>query len=1120
MSEQPPDRTDAHEPADALEAGLAEAFGPDSGPPLPADGSVLRALGLDAPRVQLPEPEGGVAELVVRPHSEQVPQGPGERYELHGEIARGGMGAVLKGRDVELGRDVAVKVLLESHAGRTELLQRFVEEAQIAGQLQHPGVAPVYGMGRLADRRPYFAMKLVKGQTLARLLAGRKGPDEERSRFLGIFLQACQAVAYAHSRGVIHRDLKPSNVMVGAFGEVLVMDWGLAKVLTKGGVADERKARQADEELTAIRTKRSDASGAAGNGGTQTQAGTVLGTPAYMAPEQALGEVDRLDERADVFALGAILCQVLTGQPPYAGGDHNQLLRRAARSDLADAFALLDRCGADAELVELTKRCLTAEPADRPRDAGAVAEQLSAHLQAVEQRLRQAELGRAQAEVRAKEERKRRRVQLALAGALALLLALAASGALYLQSQHELRQRERAERARQAEVAVEAALEKADQLRAQARCAEASSLLEQARAQLGDGAAQELRERLERAQADVALVGELDAIRLKKATLVEGKFDYTEADREYAEAFRKHGLGGPGQGPAAVAARVGNSAVKGPLLAALDDWGLATTTDRQRQNWLLEVARRADPHPWRDRLRDPAVWDDRKKFQALVAGAKAEELSPQMVVALGMVLEAEQAVPLLRAVQQRHPDDFWVNFILGTLLRQQKQEEAIGYLRVAVALRPTAGAAHNNLGNALLDKGKIDEAIACFRKAIELGPRYAHAHTNLGNALETKGQVDEAIACYRAAIEIDPRDAGAHTNLGTALKAKGQVDDAIACHRKAIGIDPRLAASHNNLGLALKAKGQVDQAIASYRKAIEINPRYALAHYNLGLALEVKGQVDQAIASYRKALQIDPRLASAHTNLGNVLHDKGKVDQAIACFRKAIDIDPRDAHAHAALGQALLEKGRFAEARDASARALQLLPKQHPLRAVASQQLQSCERLRKLEERLPGLLRGGDRPGSAQDCLDLALMCRQHKQLPAAAARFYAEAFARQPGLAEDLAQQHRHHAACSAALAAARRGKDTATLRPTDRLALRRQALTWLRADLRARQEQLKSWWPGEADRARAALAHWQKDPDLAGLRDAKALEALPAEERRACVRLWADVALLLRKVGGPAPR
>ena len=161
--------------------------------------------------------------------------GSAGRYQLLGEIARGGMGAVLKGHDPELNRDLALKVLLEQHRGRADLFDRFVEEAQICGQLQHPGVVPVYELGRLPDRRPFFAMKLVKGQTLATLLARRSSPGDDLPRFLSIFEAVCRTVAYAHARGVIHRDLKPSNVMVGGFGEVQVMDWGLAKVLPKDG---------------------------------------------------------------------------------------------------------------------------------------------------------------------------------------------------------------------------------------------------------------------------------------------------------------------------------------------------------------------------------------------------------------------------------------------------------------------------------------------------------------------------------------------------------------------------------------------------------------------------------------------------------------------------------------------------------------------------------------------------------------------------------------------------------------------------------------------------------------------------------------------------------------------
>jgi serine/threonine-protein kinase len=173
---------------------------------------------------------------VVLPDSPEGAGGldPTGRYQVVGEIARGGMGCVLKGRDSHLGRDVAVKVLLEAHAGCAELVQRFVEEAQIAGRLQHPGVAPVYDLGALPDKRPYFTMKLVKGRTLAAHLAGRADVSQERTRWLGVFLQVCQALAYAHARRVIHRDLKPANIMVGAFGEVQVMDWGLAKVLPPG----------------------------------------------------------------------------------------------------------------------------------------------------------------------------------------------------------------------------------------------------------------------------------------------------------------------------------------------------------------------------------------------------------------------------------------------------------------------------------------------------------------------------------------------------------------------------------------------------------------------------------------------------------------------------------------------------------------------------------------------------------------------------------------------------------------------------------------------------------------------------------------------------------------------
>jgi WD40 repeat protein/serine/threonine protein kinase/tetratricopeptide (TPR) repeat protein len=335
----------------------------------------------------------------VQLKSPEVPVRNSEgRYELQGEIARGGMGAILKGRDMDLGRDLAIKVLLDEHKHKPDVIQRFIEEAQIGGQLQHPGIAPVYELGQFADRRPFFSMKLVKGETLSKLLADRAEPAADRGKMLAIFEQVCQTMAYAHSRGVIHRDLKPANVMVGAFAEVQVMDWGLAKVLPAGELAGEKSSSQTQQHSSVIQTLRSTGSNAPagfGAAGPHTQMGSIMGTPAYMPPEQALGDIEHLDERADVFGLGAILCEILTGKPPYVGVDGSHVFRLASRGKLDDCFARLDVCNADPELIALSKHCLELEPNSRPSNAGVLAQRVAGYLQSVETRLRETELERA-----------------------------------------------------------------------------------------------------------------------------------------------------------------------------------------------------------------------------------------------------------------------------------------------------------------------------------------------------------------------------------------------------------------------------------------------------------------------------------------------------------------------------------------------------------------------------------------------------------------------------------------------------------------------------------------------------------------------------------------------------
>jgi tetratricopeptide (TPR) repeat protein len=341
-----------------------------------------------------------------------------DRYELLQEIGHGGIGVVFRGRDRHLGRELAVKVLREAYRDRADARHRFIEEARVGSQLQHPAIVPVYEQGWYVDRRPFLTMKLVEGHTLAALLNERADPSEDLPRMLGIFEQVCQAMAYAHARGVVHRDLKPANIMVGAFGEVQVMDWGFAKVLAGEGTSP---ASAAPKDCAAGPVWMQQVQGQK----RISQSGMVMGTPAYMPPEQARGEAALIDPRADVFALGGILCEILTGWPPYLGSTAEEVYGKAATGNLADAHLRLQSCGADEALKQLARRSLANERTDRPTDAGVVARDFTAYLASAQQRHRQAQLDRAAAEARAQEsaaklkaERRAGRLTMGLAAAL------------------------------------------------------------------------------------------------------------------------------------------------------------------------------------------------------------------------------------------------------------------------------------------------------------------------------------------------------------------------------------------------------------------------------------------------------------------------------------------------------------------------------------------------------------------------------------------------------------------------------------------------------------------------------------------------------------------------------
>lgn len=260
----------------------------------------------------------------------------GQRYMIESEIARGGMGAVLRAIDCDIRREVAVKYMLNDKDARAKA--RFVEEAQITGQLEHPNIVPIHELGVDAKKRLFFSMKMIKGRSLAQVLDElRKNPksaenDYPLARLLNVLVGVCHGLAYAHARGVVNRDVKPANVMIGDFGEVYVMDWGLAKVVlggsSAGTVTDDVEAERfaqfmKDKSPGATATDSGVSSSSAARVSTSgrddadlTQEGSVLGTPVYMPPEQAMGEIAAIDHRSDIYSLGAMLYEMLTLLPP------------------------------------------------------------------------------------------------------------------------------------------------------------------------------------------------------------------------------------------------------------------------------------------------------------------------------------------------------------------------------------------------------------------------------------------------------------------------------------------------------------------------------------------------------------------------------------------------------------------------------------------------------------------------------------------------------------------------------------------------------------------------------------------------------------------------------------
>ena len=493
----------------------------------------------------------GGMEKKVRPDG-SLPLVPG--HEVLAMVGYGGMGVVYKARHLRLNRPVAIKMLLSgAHTNRIRF-SSLMREAQVIARLRHPNIVQVYDVGDL-DGLTYFTMEFMEGGSLAQLLHGAPQPPRDAVK---IMITLARAVEAAHQGGIVHRDLKPSNVLLTNDGTLKVSDFGLSQ-------------RGEAEEMVMARA----------------------GTPSYMAPEQAEGTAEASGKGVDIYALGAILYELLTGRPPFKGETPAETLRQVISMDPVSPRLLNPKIPCDLQTICL--KCLRKEVDRRYGGAAELAEDLERFMRgepvvarpvgAVERTLKWI---------------RRRPSQAAVVAATVALCAAVIFGAVFVTLQEE-----------HTSNAVNADLVEADRLQGQADWDAAKASLTRAEARLGAGGPAELHARFAAASDNLKLVMDLDNLRLNRMTSGGSVFYWGEADLNYADAFRRAGIGTPADDPVIIAARIRNSPVRIALTAAIDDWANCATGTAD-EKWVLSVAGNVGigRDSWRRHVFDAKVWKD------------------------------------------------------------------------------------------------------------------------------------------------------------------------------------------------------------------------------------------------------------------------------------------------------------------------------------------------------------------------------------------------------------------------------------------------------------------------------------------------------------------------------
>ncbi len=845
----------------------------------------------DSERTQASTPEQERVSA-LRSAPELFPDG----YDMHEIVGQGGMGIVYRARDIALDRDIAIKMLQPHFAADSAEARRFVEEARITAQLQHPGIPAIHEVGTMANDRPFIAMKLIKGETLDALL---KRPDTRTASFIATFEAIAFALGYAHSQNVIHRDLKPANIMVGAFGEVQVMDWGLAKVLASDG----RPPRQPTDSSEQSPTETHIRSARDSDSDSETRHGDYMGTPAYMPPEQAIGAVDKIDARSDVFGLGAILCTMLTGHPPFNGGSAESTRQLAAQGKIGDAFARLDSCGAEPEWIALAKRCLSAEPNDRPANGTEVANEVAKLRAAADERAKQAEIGKARSDTR-------RRV---LAWSAAAVFAVLSAGAI---TSWVL-----ANQARDAEKATAAQLVRTEAEEKRAVGAEKATTAQLVLTQAAKSAAVAKTKEVE---ATLVVVGQ----RTKMLGDAYGDFVFD------IQSMLEN--------------RPGTQDLRRALLEQART-GLKKILDEARKQGspdhtlVVSHFRMGDiEQQLGNTLAAKKEYQAGHELAKQLADAEPKNALAQRDLSLGF---ENLGNVTLRLGQTKDALDFYQKgLMVSQRLADADPKNAQAQRDLSISF--------NNLGNVTLQLGQTKDALDFYQKCLMVRQRLADADPKnaeaqrdlsvsfirLGDVMLPLGQTKDALDFYQKSLVIgqrlayaDPKNAEQQRYLSLSFERLGdvtlkleQTKDAFDFYQKMYAIkqqladaDPKNAQAQRDLSVSFEKLGNVTLQLGRTKEALDF--------YQKGLAVSQRlADADPNNAGLQRDLSI------SFDKLGNITLKLGRTKEALDFYQKynaigqrLADADPKNAQARrdlsisfGKLGDVTLQLGQTRDALD------------------------------------------------------------------------------------------------------------------------------------------------------------------------------------------------------------